>query len=138
MEKNSKRRKWLAALSLLGMAVSAFLFYCMVAGPVTSSIVNDSIGYGIEVPFPLASFSFYFIATCFGSMISTSWKIRVFGTAMLIGFFVAHAFYPETLFSVWCFFAAVLSAIIYVHMADLRRIADGVKILEKKIAEEVR
>ncbi len=76
--------------------------------------------YDVPVPFPLVSFFLYFLTTCMGSMVSSSFKIRVFGTAMLVGFFVAHGFYPETLFSVWCFFSAVLSLIIYVHVRDLR------------------
>ncbi len=55
-------------------------------------------------------------------MLSSSRKIHIFGTAMLLAFFVAHTFYPETLFSVWCFFAAALSVIICIHMRDLRLI----------------
>lgn len=43
---------------------------------------------------------------------------------MLGAFFIAHAFYPETLYSVWCFFAAALSVIIYIHMRDLQKLKE--------------
>lgn len=46
---------------------------------------------------------------------------------MVFAFFITQSFYPETLFSVWCFFSAVLSLIIYVHMRDLRKLVDQVK-----------
>lgn len=100
--------------------MSIYLLICSLIGPVTSSIVHNSIAYQISVPYPLLSFSLYFIATCAGGILSSSRKIHIFGTAMLLSFFVAHAFYPETLFSVWCFFAALLSLIIHIHMKDLR------------------
>jgi hypothetical protein len=93
---------------------------------VTSNIAGNSIAYQIPVPFPFLSFSLYFLATCAGGMVSSSGKIRVFGSAMLLGFFVANSFYPETLFSVWCFFSACLSLIIYVHMRDLRKVLPDV------------
>ncbi|HBB27622.1 TPA: hypothetical protein DCZ36_03970 [Candidatus Gracilibacteria bacterium] len=122
IEKNPVRKKILCGISIVGAIVSIYLFTCSVVGPVTCSIVQKSIAYQINVPYPLPSFFLYFFATCAGSMVSSSLKIRVFGTAMLLSFFVAHLLYPETLFSVWCFFAAILSVIIYIHMKDLRKL----------------
>lgn len=58
--------------------VSAYLFTWSVMGPVTCDIVKNSIAYQIEVPYPLPSFFLYFFATCMGSVISSSPKIRVF------------------------------------------------------------
>ncbi|MDD5197353.1 MAG: hypothetical protein PHN60_00670 [Candidatus Gracilibacteria bacterium] len=120
IEKNPVRKKILFGISIVGTLVGIYLFACSIAGPVTCSIVQKSIAYQINVPYPFLSFLLYFFATCVGSMVSSSLKIRIFGTAMLLSFFVAHALYPETLFSVWCFFAALLSLIIYIHMKDLR------------------
>lgn len=120
IEKDPKRKKILWGISIVWALVSIYLFVCIVVGPVNSSIVHNSIFYQIPVPFPLLSFLFYFFATCAGGMVSSSRKIRVFGTAMLLSFFIAQSFYPETLFSVWCFFSAALSLIIYIHMKDLR------------------
>jgi hypothetical protein len=120
IEKNPLRKKMLLGVSVIGAMVSVYLFTCSVVEPVTCSIVQNSIAYQIQVPYPLPSFFLYFFATCMGSVISSSWKIHIFGTAMILAFFVTNAFYPETLFSVWCFFSSLLSLIIYVHMRDLR------------------
>lgn len=122
IEKDPMHKKILLGISIIWVAVSIYLFTCSVVNPVTCSIVENSIAYQISVPFALPSFFLYFFATCAGSMVSSSLKIRIFGTAMLLWFFTAHFFYPETLFSVWCFFSAVLSLIIYMHMKDLRKL----------------
>jgi len=127
IEKNPIRKRILLGISLIWIMVSIFLFTYCVIGPVNCSIVGHSIAYQVTIPFPLPSFFLYFFATCAGSMVSSSLKIRVFGTAMLVWFFVAHALYPETLFSVWCFFSAALSLIIYMHMKDLRAIIPALK-----------
>ena len=127
IEKNPKRKRMLLGISLIWIMVSVYLFTYSMIGPVTCSIIGHSIAYQVMVPFPLLSFFLYFFATCAGSMVSSSLKIRVFGTAMLVWFFVAHTFYPETLFSVWCFFSAALSLIIYMHMKDLQAIIPVLK-----------
>lgn len=103
LEKDPLRKKLLLAISVIGAMVSAYLFVCSVAAPVTCDVARDSIAYQIQVPYPLPSFFLYFFAT--------------------------QLFYPETLFSVWCFFSAVLSLIIYVHMKDLRKLVGDQKFL---------
>lgn len=110
--------------------IGIYLFIRILLGPVTAGMLSNSICYEVPVPYPFLSFALYFIAVCGGSMLSSSPKIRVFGTAMLLGFFVAHVFYPQTFFSVWCFFSGALSMIIYAHMKDIKKllaIADRVK-----------
>ena len=39
----------------------------------------------------------------------------VFGVLALLSFGAAYAFYATWFISVWCFFAALLSAVIYLH-----------------------
>lgn len=128
IEKHPIRKKILAGITLIGIAVSLCLLTFSIIGPTTSTMVGHSIAYDFPVPYPLFSFALYFFATCAGGMVSSSLKVRVFGTAMLLGFFLAHAFYPDTLFSVWCFFAAALSVVIYLHTKDLRKIAELVEL----------
>jgi uncharacterized membrane protein (DUF2068 family) len=41
--------------------------------------------------------------------------VVVFGALALLSFGAAYAFYATWFISVWCFFAAVLSAVVYVH-----------------------
>ncbi len=124
MEKKTIRKKILGIISLLWMGIGLYLLTCIVSGPVSSKILQHSIFYDVRIAYPILGFSLYFLATCGSTMISSSPKIQIFGGAMLLSFFLAHLLYPLTFFSVWCFFAAALSLIIYVHMRDLRVLFD--------------
>ncbi|MBC7498837.1 hypothetical protein H7170_04310 [Candidatus Gracilibacteria bacterium] len=121
IEKHYLRKKLLAGVAIIGIAIGAYLFTHILTGSVESRILVKSIYYDLAVPLPVLSFSLYFIATCGSTVLSSVAKIRIFGAAMLLTFFVAHFFYTETFFSVWCFFAAILSLIIYMHMRDIRQ-----------------
>lgn len=125
IEKNPIRKKILWGISLVGIVVSIYLFTFSVISPVTCSIVQDSIFYQVDVPYPLLSFLLYFFATCAGSMVSSFLRIQIFGTFVILSFFFAHWLYPVTLFSVWCFFSAVLSIIIYIHLKDSRTLIES-------------
>ena len=65
----------------------------------------------------------YLAATCMGCFFSSNASIRLFGALALALFGVAYAFFSVALFSVWCFFAAVLSSMIYVNFRFGRRVS---------------
>ena len=50
--------------------------------------------------------------------------MKVFGALALLSFGVAYYFYTTWFISVWCFFAAVLSVVIY-HGVALRQAEHG-------------
>ncbi len=56
----------------------------------------------------------YVLATCVSLMISRERLVQVFGAVVLAALVVTAVAYEAWLFSVWCFFAAVLSAIVVV------------------------
>ncbi len=64
----------------------------------------------------------YLAATCIVSFFSSHKMIVIFGILSLILFMVAYWFYTVAFFSVWCFFAAILSAIIYLHFSFEKRV----------------
>lgn len=122
LEKNVLRKKILWVISLIWAIIGIYLFIHILYSWVTSSIVSNSICYQVPITYPFVSFSIYFLSVCSWILVSSSQKIRIFWTTVLISFFIAHIFYPETSFSVWCFFSAVFSIIIYIHMKDLKKL----------------
>ena len=62
--------------------------------------------------------------------------MRVFGLALLGSLAIALWAYQQAFYSVWCFFAAILSGIIYVHLKQGVREwpATMIKKAEKAIA----
>ena len=64
----------------------------------------------------------YVLATCVSSLVSSCKTIRFFGAATFVALVGAYVFYAFWFISVWCFFAALLSAIVMLHFS--RRNAD--------------
>lgn len=113
VETNPGRRKILEAISFIGIGVGSFFLYFITFGTTTAQIVNHCVAYDTSHPYRFAILAFYIIATGGTFLISSKKILRLLGGVILISFFVAGWFYLDTFTSVWCFFAAVLSAIVY-------------------------
>ena len=109
------RRKVLWGFQAVGLFVGLYLFYMIVEYPVTAvmatNIVNVSPHF-YKIPVMLL----YVVATCVSCFFSSVATVRLFGVLALFLFVLANWIFSVALFSVWCFFAAVLSSIIYVHI----------------------
>ena len=66
---------------------------------------------------------FYLTATCASSLFSSSGVVRVFVAPSLATFLAAYAIHAATFFSVWCFFAAIVSFIVYYFFWQARLVA---------------
>lgn len=113
VEPNKMRVRILEALAIVGAGVGAFFAYFMVSGAVTAEIVNNCVAYDTPHPYHVPALAFYLVATCGAFFVSSKPVLRFFGVALLVSFSIAGWFYTQTFSSVWCFFAALLSAIIY-------------------------
>ena len=107
------RRKAVAACQIAGTAVGLYLLYFIVQFPVTSRVLEKHIAYDSPHFYIVAVMLLYLTATCASSLFSSSRVIQVFGALSLATFIAAYAIHVATFFSVWCFFAAILSFIIY-------------------------
>ena len=108
------RKKVISAFQLIGIAVGLYLLYWIVRFPVTSE-VDEHIVYVSPHFYKVPVMVLYLAATCVGSIFSSHKLINIFGALALLLFMVAYWFYTVAFFSVWCFFAAILSTVIYLH-----------------------
>lgn len=115
LETDRARKNVLRLFSLLGLSVGLFFSYFILVGPISAQIVNHCIVYTAPHPYALTMLTLYLAATYGACLFSSHKAIRIFGWALLASFIISGWFYFETFSSVWCFFAAVLSAIIYWH-----------------------
>jgi hypothetical protein len=119
-EPDGRRRQWMLACAVVGAGIGLFMAVeSMVAGA-TASAVHHHIQYAIPVHpgWPLAIP--YGIATCVPMLLSSRRFVVVFGivvSASMIGTAIADAM---AFSSVWCFFAALLSSMLFAHYARLR------------------
>ena len=115
IETNPVRKNILRVLSLIGFVLGMYLLYFIFADPSKAHIVNQSIAYDYRHLYELLPLFLYVLVTCGSGLVSSHRIIQVFGVAALTTFFVANWFYNITFISVWCFFAAILSVLIYWH-----------------------
>ena len=57
----------------------------------------------------------YLMSITFSLSLSTHRTVNAFGVMALLSFAAAYVFYATWFISVWCFFAALLSAVVYLH-----------------------
>jgi hypothetical protein len=114
VETVSWRRKVILAFEITGGAVGLYLAYFIVANPITSEI-NVHVLYIFPNFHKPPLLALYVAATCVSAFFSSYRLINVFGVLALLSFMAAYWFYTAAFFSVWCFFSAILSVVIYLH-----------------------
>ena len=117
IEPPGRRRAALAALAAAGIAVAAYLMYSLVAFTIVSRPIGQHIEYLSPHFYATGVMSFYLLSTTVSPILSTHRMVKVFGVLALLSFAVVYYFYATWFISVWCFFAAILSVIVLVHLA---------------------
>ena len=115
-ETGPTRRKVLARFVWFGGAVSLYLLYYVLRGPVSATLMGHGIAYVVPLPNLAVIPGAYVLAACGSCFVSSHKFIRVFGMALVASLAIAYAYYQYAFASVWCFFAAILSLIIFVHL----------------------
>lgn len=115
LEDGEVRRKILLSISILGLLVGIILLFFIAQYPVSAEIVNHSILYNISGEHNKLFIYLYLIAVCLSCLISSHRMVMIFGIALVLSFLVSLYFFLTTYISVWCFFAAVLSILVYLH-----------------------
>lgn len=118
LEKDPVRKKALRLFVGIGLAVGLYLLYFILVDGITAKIINRSISYDATHLYLSFVLMLYVFATCVSGFVSSHRIINIFGSVMLMSFFVAGWFFAETLVSVWCFFAAILSVVVYWYFSD--------------------
>lgn len=107
------RREILEALVVVGVGVGLFFMYYLIMGSPSAQIINRCVAYDVPHPYGYLSLAFYLLVTAGAFLISSRPILRFFGIVLSISFGIAGWFYVETFSSVWCFFSALLSLIIF-------------------------
>lgn len=115
MEPSPRRRKALIAFLVIGAATSLCYLSGIFSYKVSPEISSHHIKYTNDFPRLIANIAFgtYLLATLVPLFISGIKRMWMFGTLMAVSCLVTGIFYKEYLTSVWCFFAALISIVIY-------------------------
>lgn len=106
------RKKIIGLIGIAGFALAAYTAFSLIHKPVTVEIIDHNIYYDHDIhAYPIVIL-LYLLATCMPFLISSFRNLHLTGFVISIGFCVAFFVYTKTFVSVWCFFAAVASALI--------------------------
>ncbi|MGH9016475.1 MAG: DUF6629 family protein [Acidimicrobiales bacterium] len=113
----TKRRRWLLTpFVVLGIGVAGFLLATMVRGPVSVRRGSYHLAYSIGLHHGIIVIGLYIVATC-GSLLFSGYRhILVFGLANLAAVIVLARLTADGFASLWCFYAALASGAILLHL----------------------
>jgi hypothetical protein len=120
MEENKLRKRYLSVLLGLGVALSSYYAFCLISFHVRPQILNLHIHYYTDFPKSIAMMVVfvYMIVTIMPFFVSSIKKMNLFGSCVFMSALVTAIFFTQYLTSVWCFFAALISGIIYWILRD--------------------
>lgn len=120
MEPSPARRRLLAWLCAAGFTIAAYLLYSMVSTPIVARPVGGHVDYESPHFYAAVSAGLYLLATTISLLLSTQWRMRLFGALALASAVVAYAAFARWFISVWCFFAGVLSVAVVLQLLPLQ------------------
>lgn len=123
-EQDAQRKKMMACMIPYGIAVAVLLLGKMIVWPFHAEIIGHSLHYesGFMVSGPARLI--YVLAIVSPLLVASRGILVVFGALVVFSFLITNLFYAHALISVWCFFAAALSVIIYLHSRQARRVQE--------------
>jgi hypothetical protein len=115
------RRRLIALCVLVGAVVSTYLLVKMLGNPYTASAATGHIAYNNGVTYPKGIEIPYVLATTISLLLSSHRMIQLLAAVILAGFALAWWSYHQSYISVWCFFAAVSSVIVFLFVRQRSR-----------------
>lgn len=115
IEPDQRRRFALRIVAGIGIVVSIYLLAALLEEPAVATIRNHSIDYGNRTSALSWRLIPYILCTCLPLLLSSHRAIQLFGCVVASGYLISAVVYFTTFVSVWCFFAAAGSTLIYLH-----------------------
>jgi hypothetical protein len=123
MEENKRKKRILYGLLVLGLLLSSYYGYCLLFLHVTPQIQGYHIRYFNDFPRSMANTAFvaYLLATIPPLFISSVKRMHLLGVFMSLSCLVTAIFFTQYLTSVWCFFAALISGVVFWILSDSKK-----------------
>lgn len=98
----------------IGVLVAAIMAYYLFTHHIEAKILEHHISYNQAYlqQFGIIGGILYLAATAIPPFISTNRKMWILGGSILLAYILTEIFYSQFVVSVWCFFAAILSALV--------------------------
>lgn len=115
LEKQKRNKQAIQLFVGLGIAVSTFLLGLMLTQTLTITVVDHHIFYDLNIPYLYAHYTVYTLVLFGGLILSSHPIVKYLGILLVVSSGFSAFFFLETFTSVWCFFAAILSPMVYFY-----------------------
>ena len=116
LEPTRRRRAVILPFVALGIGVAITLLVTMLRGPVSVRLGSYHLGYSIGLHDGILVIALYVVATC-GSLLCSGYRdVVIFGVANLVAVVILARLTADGFASLWCFYAALASGAISLHM----------------------
>lgn len=109
----------------LGLVVSAYLAYVVLADPVRVVEHSHALEYSTGIQHGAVWAALYVAAVIGPSVLSGYRSILAFGVLNLVGLAVVAVLYVQLFASVWCVYAALSSLLVLLHMYRRRHLPEA-------------
>lgn len=132
LEKKEKKRISQIIFIGIGAIVALYLGFCLISYPVEAKILGQHISYKQDYPIELRQYGgiFYFLATIFPPLFSGLKKVWILSLAIFISYLITFIFYDDYIISVWCFFASILSGLIFYLLSAIPATSEEKKFIK--------
>jgi hypothetical protein len=122
MEENVRKKKILKILMVMGLVLSSYYLFCLLSFHVNPQIKGYHIQYNTDFPLSLSipAFILYLLVTITPLFVSSIKRTHLLGILMFFSCLVTAIFFTQYLTSVWCFFAALISGVIFWILRDYK------------------
>jgi len=122
MEEAKKRKTILAGLVVTGSILSLLYAFCFISYNVTPQISGFHIRYIDNFPRTFVTIASFVcpVSTFAPLFVSSVRRMWLFGIVITASYIVTGIFFAQYLTSVWCFFAALISVVIYGMLRESR------------------
>ncbi len=115
IEPTKLRRKRLLLPLVAGALTTLFFIRAIATQSVSSAINGSHIHYHFPHTHDKIAFAFYVVATCLAPLLSSYRVVQLIGVILVVSMVAAYIFYAVWFASVWCYFAAIISAVVCLH-----------------------
>ena len=115
IEPNQLHRNRLIVPLVAGALTTLFFIGALAMQPVSAAVIGSHIHYNFPHPHDKIAFAFYATATCLAPLLSSHKLVKLLGATLIVSMVAAYVIYAVWFASVWCYFAALISALIWLY-----------------------
>ncbi|MEO1252664.1 MAG: DUF6629 family protein [Pseudomonadota bacterium] len=125
IERDPRRRIGLGVFLAAGIALAVILASVLGANAYSVTLVDGNLRYSTDHVFEERLIGLYVVVTAAPLLLSRHRYVMAFGAAVLAGSFATALAFYHAAASVWCFFAALGSAFVFLHVRRQKRLREA-------------